>query len=163
MKSEMSDTEASAAFDKARSGLWASLQAHLTTLYLAEKTYLDAVAATDSFFVAAGPVASYLLDEYWKQRKVLRDLYTDETNQLAVLVKTIRTKAYAADEKRQLYLLILGYISVLASVAKLLDTHASTILPQDAELAETAAQFSHLQKLVHLYIKGVNGLVTTLD
>lgn len=158
MKNNMNSTESTTAFDRARSGLWTSLQAHLTTVQSVEKAFLDSVAFTDSFPFAAGLVPFQLLEEYWKRRHALRDLYTDETNQLSTLVKAVRTKGYTEDEKKQLHLLILGYIDIIASTVGLLDTHVPAALPKDEELLETATQFDRLRKLVRLNVKGIDGL-----
>ena len=131
------ETPATPGFDRARAGLWASLQKHLAPLYAAET-----------------------LAEYWRSRHVLRDLYTDETTQLDTLTKAIRTKNYSEAEKKQLYLLLLGYFDIAASVFELLDTHVPRPLPPDEEWAETAARFDRIRKFARLNVKGIAGLLT---
>ncbi|OGX90680.1 hypothetical protein [Hymenobacter coccineus] len=151
-----------AAFDKARTGLWTSLQKHLATVYAAEAAYRQAVAfAPDVPFAAAAATADQL-DAYGKQRSALRDLFADETTQLDQLTKAIRTKGYAADEKKQLYVLLLGYIDIAASVFALLDSHAPTTLAADDELAETKARFDRVKNFARLNVKGVAGLLVGL-
>ncbi|OGX82892.1 hypothetical protein [Hymenobacter coccineus] len=78
------------------------------------------------------------------------------------MTKAIRTKGYAADEKKQLYLLLLGYIDIAATVFALLDSHAPTTLAADDELAETKARFDRVKNFARLNVKGVAGLLVSL-
>ncbi|RPD50233.1 hypothetical protein DNI29_05400 [Hymenobacter sediminis] len=149
----------SAAFEKARTGLWTSLQKHLAAVYGAEKSFLAATA-----FVEAYPFALHTATEeqqaaYLSARSTLRDLYTDETTQLDTLVKAIRTKGYTEDQKKQLYLLILGYMDIAASVFELLRTHVTSKLPEDEELTATADKFERVLKFARLNVKGLAGLL----
>lgn len=151
-------------FDNARTKLWASLQTHLATAYNIEKTLTKSVAFIDSFPFPITSVDPDSLDGYWKCRRALSDLYIDETNQLDTLIKAVRAKGYAEEEKKQLYLLILGYTDMLASVVQSLNTYRPTALLEDQELADTTEKFSRLQKLIRLTIRGIPGisLVSTL-
>ncbi|MBF9222033.1 hypothetical protein [Hymenobacter ruricola] len=147
-------------FDKARTGLWTSLQKHLATVYAAETAFARAVAFADGAFpFAASAATAEQLDDYGRQRRALRDLFTDETNQLDTLTKAIRVKGYAEDEKKQLYLLLLGYIDIAATVFARLHTDVPTALPPDEELAETTARFARVQKFARLNVKGLAGLL----
>ena len=155
----MSETPAST-FDKARMGLWTSLQKHLATVYEAEAGFAQAVAfAHGTFPVAASAATADELQEYTRQRRALRDLFTDETTQLDTLIKAIRGKAYAADEKKQLYLLLLGYMDIAASVFERLQTQVLTPWPPDEELEQTSERFVRVQSLARLSIKGIAGLL----
>ncbi|MGI4737217.1 MAG: hypothetical protein ACRYG7_18780 [Janthinobacterium lividum] len=124
-------------------------------MHTAEKAFTKSVAFADSFPFSTSSVSTELLDEYWRQRKALRDLYTDETVQLDTLVKAIRTKGYTEDKKRQLYLIFLGYMNVLASMVELLETYLPTTAPKDEELSETVARFDGLRKFARLNVKGL--------
>jgi hypothetical protein len=147
------------AFDKARTGLWTSLQKHLTAVYGAEKTFVAATAFVEAFPFALHSATEEQQAEYASARSGLRDLYTDETAQLDTLVKAIRTKGYSEDEKKQLYLLILGYMDIAASVFELLITHVPSKQPEDEELAATMAKFERVRKFAHLNVKGIAGLL----
>lgn len=144
-----------AAFDKARTGLWTSLQKHLLTVYAAEKSFLAATA----FPVALHTATEEQQADYHASRNALRDLHTDETAQLDTLVKAIRTKGYSEDQKKQLYLLILGYMDIAASVFELLHTHVPTKQPEDEALAEATARFERVKKFARLNVKGLPGLL----
>ena len=156
----MSETSPSA-FDKARTGLWTSLQKHLTTVYAAETAINQATAfAEGSFPFFASRATAEQLQEYTQRRHALRDLFTDETAQLDTLTKAIRTKGYSSDEKKQLYLLLLGYMDIAAGVFGRLHTHVpSPALPKDEELEETTARFDRVQKFARLNIKGIAGIL----
>jgi hypothetical protein len=148
------------AFDKARTGLWTSLQKHLATVYAAETAFAQAGAfANGEFPFAASAATAEQLDEYGRHRRALRDLFTDETTQLDTLTKAIRVKGYAEDEKKQLYLLLLGYMDIAAAVFVRLHTEVPTALPRDEELAETTARFARVQKFARLNVKGLAGLL----
>ncbi|SFQ31389.1 hypothetical protein [Hymenobacter arizonensis] len=147
-------------FDKARLGLWVSLEKHLATVYAAEGAFRQAVAFTDTFPFAASSATTAQLADYDRERRALRDLFTDETAQLDTLTKAIRTKQYAEAEKKQLYLLLLGYIDIAASVFELLESHASTPRPKDDELVETQARFERVKRFARLNVKGISGLLT---
>ena len=147
-------------FDKARMGLWTSLQKHLVTVYAAEAAFVGAVAFAEGTFPFATSAASAdQLQEYGQRRRALRDLFTDETTQLDTLTKAIRVKGYAEDEKKQLYLLLLGYMDIAASVFERLLTQVPTPLPKDEELEEATAKFARVQKFARLNIKGIAGLL----
>ena len=148
------------AFDKARLGLCTSLQKHLATVYAADNAFNRAVAFADGNFPFAASAAS--ADQglaYEQQRRALRDLFTDETTQLDTLTKAIRTKGYAEDEKKQLYLLLLGYMDIAATIFERLQTQVPATLPKDEELEETVAKFTRVQKFARLNIKGIAGIL----
>ncbi|UPL48194.1 hypothetical protein [Hymenobacter sublimis] len=147
------------AFDKARTGLWVSLQKHLTAVYGAEKGFLAATSFTNSFPFSPAAASEEQLATYHAARLTLRDLYTDETAQLDTLVKAIRTKAYTEDEKKQLYLLLLGYMDIAAAAFELLHTHVPTRQPEDEELTATVARFERVRKFARLNVKGLAGLL----
>lgn len=147
------------AFDRARTGLWVSLQKHLALLYAAETAFTKAVAFADTFPFLAAEVAPELLAEYHRQRSALRDLFIDETNQLDTLAKAIRTKGYAEDEKKQLYLLLLGYLDIAAQVFGRLAEQVPVRLPQDEEHEATQARFERVRSLARLQVKGLPGLL----
>ncbi|WP_375435646.1 hypothetical protein [uncultured Hymenobacter sp.] len=149
-----------AAFEKARTGLWTSLQKHLISVYGAEKAFLASVAFVDEFPFALHTANEEQLAGYWSARNSLRDLYSDETTQLDTLVKAIRTKNYSEDQKKQLYLLLLGYMDIAASIFELLSTHVPTKLPEDEELEAVAAKFERVKKFARLNVKGIAGLQT---
>lgn len=148
-----------AAFEKARTGLWTSLQKHLAAVYSAEKSFLAATAFVDEFPFALHAATQEQQDDFSKSRNALRDLYSDETTQLDTLAKAIRTKGYSEDQKKQLYLLILGYMDIAASIFELLTTHVPTKLPEDEELQEVAAKFERVKKFARLNVKGLAGLL----
>lgn len=148
-----------AAFDKARTGLWASLQKHLTSIYAAETDYRAATRFTETFpFPASAATPQQLLD-YQHQRAVLRDLFVDETSQLDTLVKAIRTKGYAEDDKKLLLLMILGYLDLAETVFALLDTQRPSQLEPDEELDEARGRFERIRNFVRLNIRGIAGLL----
>ncbi len=149
---------ASAAFDKARTGLWASLQKHLQTIYAAETDFRAATRFTDTFpFPNSAATPQQLLD-YQHQRAVLRDLFMDETTQLDTLVKAIRTKDYAESDKKLLMLMLLGYLGLADTVFSLLDTHRPSQQEPDEELDEARGRFERVRNFVRLNIRGVAGL-----
>ncbi|UOG73966.1 hypothetical protein MTX78_17810 [Hymenobacter tibetensis] len=148
-----------AAFEKARTGLWTSLQKHLAAVYSAEKGFLAATSFVDEFPFALHTATQEQQDDFLKSRSALRDLYSDETAQLDTLAKAIRTKGYSEDQKKQLYLLILGYMDIAASVFELLRTHVPTKLPEDEELEEVVAKFDRVRKFARLNVKGIAGLL----
>ncbi|WP_035561273.1 hypothetical protein [Hymenobacter sp. IS2118] len=154
------DSPAPTVFDKARLGLWTSLEKHLATVYAAEAAFRKAVAFADTVPFAASSATAEQLADYSRERQTLRDLFTDETTQLDTLTKAIRTKNYSEAEKKQLYLLLLGYIDIAASVFELLDSHASTPQAKDDELAETQVRFERVRRFARLNVKGISGLLT---
>ena len=147
------------AFDKARTGLWASLQKHLSTVYAAEKDFRAATRFTDTFPFSAASLEPQQLLDYQHQRAVLRDLYVDETSQLDSLVKAVRLKGYQEDDKKLLFLMILGYMDLAETVFDLLDTHRPTKLEPDEELDEAAARFERVRNFTRLNIRGISGLL----
>lgn len=161
MNTPTSDPSLSA-FDKARNGLWLSLQKHLETVYAAEKSFRAAVPPTGELPFSAAQVEPQQLFEYQQQRAQLRDLYLDETTQLDSLVKAVRQKSYQEDEKKLLWLMILGYMDVAATVFALLDTHRPSRLEPDEELAETTARFERVRNFIRLNIRGLAGLLPKL-
>lgn len=146
-------------FERARTGLWVSLQKHLALIYQAEVAFTKAVAFADSFPFSAASVEAGQLAEYTQQRDALRDLFTDETVQLDTLTKAIRTKGYTEDQKKQLYLLLLGYIDIAASVFERLATQVPSKLPADSELEETRSRFDRVRDFARLNVKGIAGLL----
>ncbi|MFD2786806.1 hypothetical protein [Hymenobacter rubripertinctus] len=149
---------ASAAFDKARAGLWTSLQKHLQTVYAAETDFRAATRFTETFpFPTSAATPQQLLD-YQHQRAVLRDLFVDETSQLDTLVKAIRTKGYAEADKKLLLLMILGYLDLAETVFSLLNTHRPSQPEPDEELDEARSRFERVRNFVRLNIRGVAGL-----
>jgi hypothetical protein len=149
----------STAFERARTGLWLSLQKHLALIYQTEKAFAKSVAFADSFPFSPASVEAEQLAEYHKQRNLLRDLFTDETAQLDTLTKAIRTKGYTEDEKKQLYLLLLGYIDIAASVFERLKVEVPSKLPEDEELKLTQDRFDRVRNFTRLNIKGIAGLL----
>jgi hypothetical protein len=156
------ESNPSAAFDKARTGLWTSLQKHLATVYEADAGFTRATAFTDAFPFPPSAANEEQLATYWQRRRVLRDLFTDETNQLDTLNKAIRSKGYAEAEKKQLYLLLLGYMDIAASIFERLHIEVPKTLPKDEELEETTARFDRVRKFARLNIRGINGLLATV-
>jgi len=153
------DTSAASAFDKARTGLWASLQKHLAAVYEAEAAFGKATAFAEDFPFALSSASEAQLADYWQQRNALRDLFTDETAQLDTLNKAIRTKPYAEADKKQLYMLLLGYMDIAASVFERLHTHVPKPLVKDEELEETTLRFDRVRKFARLNVKGIAGLL----
>ncbi|WP_188560295.1 hypothetical protein [Hymenobacter frigidus] len=92
-------------------------------------------------------------------RAALRDLHTDETAQLEVLTKAIRTKGYSEDEKNQFYLHFASYLDIAGTAFDLLRTHVPTPLPKEEEQEETAAQFDRVRKFARLNVKDIKGLL----
>ncbi|GAA3999703.1 hypothetical protein GCM10022408_08360 [Hymenobacter fastidiosus] len=151
------------AFDKARTGLWASLQKHLETVYAAEKDFRAATAFTDAFPFSPAAVEPQVLLDYHQHRARLRDLFVDETTQLDSLVKAVRLKSYEEDEKKLLLLMILGYLDIAESIFALLDVRRPSRLDKDEELEETTARFERVKNFVRLNIKGIAGLLPKLS
>jgi hypothetical protein len=147
------------AFERARTGLWLSLQKHLALIYQAEAGFSKAVAFADTFPFSPASAEAEQLAAYHQQRSALRDLFTDETAQLDTLAKAIRTKSYAEDEKKQLYLLLLGYLDIAASVFERLTTQVPSQLPKDEELEDTQARFERVRSFARLHVKGISGLL----
>ncbi|KUG06373.1 hypothetical protein [Solirubrum puertoriconensis] len=155
----MSGTDTISAFDKARNGLWVSIQKRLANLYEAEKGFKSSLRFTDTFPFAAHTVEYEVMAEYQNQRTRLRDLFVDEVQALGELVKAIKNKSYAADDKKQLFLLILGYADLLWTVCSGLEEYVSTKQPVDAELEEAKASFERVKAFARLNVKGVGGLI----
>lgn len=149
----------SIAFERARTGLWISLQKHLALIYQAEGAFSKAVAFADSFPFSTDSVEAEQLAEYNQQRNALRDLFTDETAQLDTLTKAIRTKSYTEDEKKQLYMLLLGYLDIAASVFERLSVQVPVKLSKDEELEATQARFERVRNFTRLNVKGISGLL----
>jgi hypothetical protein len=147
------------AFERARTGLWLSLQKHLALIYQAEAAFSKAVAFADAFPFSPASVEADQLAAYHQQRSALRDLFTDETAQLDTLAKAIRTKSYTEDEKKQLYMLLLGYLDIAASLFERLATQVPSQLPKDEELEATQARFERVRGFARLNVKGIFGLL----
>ncbi|RZK63268.1 MAG: hypothetical protein EOO59_00190 [Hymenobacter sp.] len=128
-------------------------------IYQAEATFAKSVAFADSFPFSIAEVEAGQLADYQQQRSALRDLFTDETAQLDTLTKAIRTKGYSEDEKKQLYLLLLGYLDIAALVFERLTTQVPSKLPKDEELEATQARFERLRNFARLNVKGIVGLL----
>ena len=156
---DIPETSLTSAFDKARTGLWVNLQKHLVTVYEADVAFARVVAFAATFPFATSSASSEQLDDYWRGRRALRDLFTDETTQLDTLTKAIRGKAYAEAEKKQLYLLLLGYMDIATTVFERLQTQVPTSVPKDEELEETSARFMRVQNFARLNVKGIVGLM----
>jgi hypothetical protein len=154
-----SSIDAVSAFDRARTGLWGSLQKHLALIYQAEAAFAKSVAFAEAFPFSPSSVEAEQLAEYARQRTVLRDLFIDEMAQLDTLTKAIRTKGYTEDEKKQLYLLLLGYMDIAASVFERLTTQVPLKLPKDEELEATQARFERVRNFARLHVKGIAGLL----
>lgn len=147
------------AFDRARTGLWVSLQKHLALIYEAEAAFAKATAFADTFPFLAAEVAPELLADYHQKYSALRDLFIDETAQLDTLAKAIRTKSYTEDEKKQLYLLLLGYLDIAALVFGRLAVQVPVRQPKDEEQEATQARFERVRNLARLYVKGLPSLL----
>lgn len=152
-------TDPASTFERARTGLWASLQKHLALLYQAEAAFVKSVAFANTFPFAPAEAEAGQLADYTRERGALRDLFTDETTQLDTLTKAIRTKDYAAADKKQLYLLLLGYLDVAATVFERLSTQVPRGLPKDEELEATQARFERVRSFARLHVKGIAGLL----
>ena len=153
------DSNIASAFDKARTGLWVSLQKHLAAVYEAETAFARATAFAETFPFPVSSASAEQLAMYGQRRNALRDLFTDETAQLDTLNKAIRGKGYAEAEKKQLYLLLLGYMDIAASIFERLHTEIPTPLAKDEELEETTARFDRVRKFARLNVKGIAGLL----
>lgn len=151
--------DTTSAFERARTGLWVSLQKHLALIYQAETAFKASVAFADSFPFSTTSVEAGQLAEYTRQRSALRDLFTDETTQLDTLTKAIRTKGYTEDEKKQLYLLLLGYLDIAASIFERLSVQVPGKLPKDEELEATQARFERVRSFARLNVKGIAGIL----
>jgi hypothetical protein len=147
------------AFERARTGLWTSLQKHLGLIYQAENAFTKSVAFADAFPFSPAAVEEEQLADYTRQRGALRDLFTDETAQLDTLTKAIRTKGYSEDEKKQLFLLLLGYLDIAGAVFERLQTQVPRQLPKDEELEATQARFERVRNFARLHVKGIAGLL----
>ncbi|MCA8831344.1 hypothetical protein [Hymenobacter pini] len=155
----MTEPAAPSAFDKARTGLWASLQKHLHTVYAAEQDFRSATRFTDTFpFPPQLPTPEQQL-EYQRRRNELRDLLSDEATQLDSLVKAVRQKNYQEDDKKLLFLMILGYMDLAETVFNLLNTHRPTKLEPDEEWQDATARFERVRNFVRLNIRGISGLL----
>ena len=152
-------TDTVSAFERARGGLWASLQKHLALIYQAEAAFAKSVAFAEAFPFPVAALEADQLATYMQQRGALRDLFTDETTQLDTLTKAIRTKGYAEEEKKQLFMLLLGYLDIAASVFERLRVQVPSQLPKDEELADTQAKFDRLRNFARLNVKGIAGLL----
>jgi len=147
------------AFERARTGLWTSLQKHLLLIYQAETAFTKSVAFADAFPFSPAAVEEEQLANYTRQRGALRDLFADETAQLDTLTKAIRTKGYSEDEKKQLFLLLLGYLDIAGAVFERLQTQVPRQLPKDEELEATQARFERVRNFARLHVKGIAGLL----
>jgi hypothetical protein len=148
-------------FEKARLGLWTSLQKHLDVIYEAEKKFIGAVPIADVYPFSTDLLSVEKFEEYQFQRVKFRDILIDETIQLDNLVKALRLKSYQEDDKKQLFLLILGYIDIAESVFSLLATRQPKSMIKDLEFEDAISKFDRVKNFVRLNIKGINGLLVT--
>ena len=148
------------AFDHARAGFWSSLRKHLELLYAAETRFRAAAAFAGAFPFSPAAHPTEVVEDYAQRRRELIDLQTDETAQLEILTKAIRTKGYTADEKKQLYLLLLGYVDIAGSVFALLDTHVPAPLPKNEEWDDTKGRFERVRNFARLNVKGLPDLLS---
>jgi hypothetical protein len=142
-------------FQKNRDNLWSSLQKHLSVLYKQEKLFTNTLVFTDAYPFNPNLIAEDKLREYWFYRNSLRDLFIDETIQLGNLIKAIKQKEFVEDEKKQLYLLILGYMDIAGIVFKNLEVYLPVSFKLDDELENYLLRFEKLKKYLRLNIKGV--------
>lgn len=154
----MTDTD-STAFEKARMGLWTSLQKHLVIIYEAERTFLKAVPIADDYPFSADLFTAEQTAAYNFQRAKLRDLLVDETAQLDSLVKAVRLKSYSEDKKKQLFLLILGYVDIAESIFLLSETHTYIGMTKKEEEQEETLRFDRVKKFIRLNVKGISSLL----
>ncbi len=143
------------AFQKAREGLWTSLQKHLEKLYETEKQFKQSVGFTDTFPFNSQILDSEKLSEYWQNRNNLKDLFIDETEQLSTLIKAIRQKDYKEDDKKQLFLMILRYVDIAESIFKQLETYKPLKFKEEEEYINALNTFNRLHNFIRLYIKGI--------
>ena len=152
----MSNKDAdSIAFQKARDGLWNSLQNHLSNLYETEEAFNKCLTFADNYPFDESAVNAENLEEYSRKRKALRVLFIDEVNQLDSLIKAVRHKGYKEEDKKHLFLLILGYMDMLEAITEGLYQYLPKSLPKDEELSSSTANFDRLKKFVRLNIRGV--------
>ena len=149
------DYKGSVDFEKALKGLWRSLQKHLTELYEAEKLFTKGVTVSESFPFNPDLVDADKLLEYWKQRNNLRDLFIDETEQLGTLINAIRQKGYREEDKKQLLLLILGYMDIADSIFEQLETYKPLKHLDKEDYSNAQNNFGRLKKFIRLNIKGI--------
>jgi hypothetical protein len=148
------DTD-SLAFQKARDGLWNSLQNHLSKLYETEEAFNKCLTFADTYPFDKPAISAESMEEYWRQRKGLRNLFIDEVNQLDSLIKAVRHKGYKEGDKKHLFLLILGYMDVLEATTEGLYLYVPKSLPKDEELVKSKTNFNRLIKFVRLNIRGI--------
>ena len=152
----MSNKDAdSVAFQKAKDGLWNSLQNHLSKLYETEEAFNRCLTFADAYPFEQSAINEENLEEYWSQRKNLRNLFIDEVNQLDSLINAVRHKGYKEEDKKHLFLLILGYMDLLEATTEGLFQFVPKSLPKDEELADSATRLDRLKKFVRLNIRGV--------
>jgi hypothetical protein len=140
---------------KISEALWRSLQKHLNTLYETEKQSNKCLIFADEYPFDPKVVDAEKLNEYWIHRNKLKDLFIDETEQLATLVKTINQKNYKEEDKKYLFLLILGYMDIVQSIFNNLEMYKPLELQTDEELANNLTKFNKIKNYVKLHIKGI--------
>lgn len=147
-----------AAFQKARDGLRTSLQRHLSELQQAQQQFLRHRVPAASYPFDAQDAGADQLTAYQEHRDTLRNLFIDETQQLHALVQALRSKNYPAADKRQLFLLLLGYVDLVSAATEALDYYVPQALPADGELAEAKARLEKIRKGLRLHVQGIPGL-----
>ncbi len=143
------------AFLKVRNGLWSSLQRHLNLIYEAEEAFNRSLNFTDVYPFDVSLIDADKLEQYWLVRNNFRNLFIDEVVQLETLVKAVKSKKYEEADKKELYLLILGYVDIIKSVSEALDIYNPTLLPKDEELTAAKSQLCRITKFIRLQIRGV--------
>lgn len=143
------------AFLKAKDNLWKSLQKHLVTIYAAEDSFFKCLTFADAYPFEAAIVDKDSLSIYWEERTQLRNLFIDETMQLATLVKAIRLKNYEDSAKKQLYMILLGYFTIVENIKDTLNIYSPTKVTLDTEFDNAASNFDRMRNFIKLNIKGL--------
>ncbi|RNI23365.1 hypothetical protein [Rufibacter latericius] len=141
---------------KIMTNLWKNLQKHLLEIYAVEKMFDNSLIVAEKFPFNPAYVEPEKLESFMQCRTNLRDLFIDEVSQLSILVKTIRSKNYNEEDKKQLFMLLLGYLDVASTALGKLQEYTHTKLPIDLELENTLTAFDKLKKFTRLNIKGIH-------
>jgi hypothetical protein len=147
-----------AAFQKARDGLWTSLQRHLSDLQQAQQQFLRHRVPAAAYPFDPQEAEADQLTAYGEHRTTLRNLFIDEAQQLYTLVQALRSKSYTVADKRQLFLLLLGYVDLVNAATEALDYYVPQALPVDEELEEAKARLEKIRKGLRLYMQGIPGM-----